>query len=601
MRIFKLQVFQSDGMPKKMCEFCRKILEKFYKFKQICKRSDTMLKMYPITGNIPAKLVIPPELLDSVKPKVEVETTKKVVTECSDATTQTEEDSSLSFAFLEDNNIISSIITPPEQFQLIEIEEQKPLELLPAKSEPVKILNKSKNDSSKPPKHFKKSNKIEIKNIEIVKPSPKILNSEIKIQKEDHENVIEFLEVDEESAPNLVIQGDDQLPSEEGDNVYVCEVCDKTFPLIQQLDIHKLNHNRSRDHPCNLCDKSFFTKYDLGKHMLTHTQQRDYTCIVCSKSFSRSTLLYRHEKIHTSPDIPRYNCDKCDRVYLNPVDFEKHSTTHQKSRPYQCKYCDKSFVFKQGLERHETIHDTRSMQFSCQYCHMKFPTAAQLQRHLSSDHIGEKKFPCRFCPKRFTLSHHLHRHLRNSHKNEEFRSYKCSECSDYMTNRESFFLHCDDHANESLSCPLCKEDLTSSTASQHVSNHASADLYLCDHCSLVYVYQEELDSHLNEVHADESEILEEEIEYIMEGEKNDEMITFEEEEVSFVEYVDADSADDSNFQPPSKKSRKATKTEFKKELPAKKVMKLTREKIEQLKKEGKIEIVDGEMVMTEDN
>lgn len=593
-------------MPKKMCEICRRILEKFYKFKQICKRSDTMLKMYPMTGMIPPKMQIPPELLDA--PPTPPEPPKPII-EFSEATTQTEEDSSLNFAFLEDN-IISSMIAPQDQFQLIEIEEQKPEESLkietpPPKQEPVKtpkILNKSKTDS-KPPKHFKKPTpKIDIKNVEIIKPKPKILNTEMnsaakKIAKKEPENVIEFLEVDEESVPNMI--NVDQMPSEDGENIYVCDVCDKTFPLLQQLEIHKLNHTRSRDHPCSLCDKSFFSKYDLGKHMLTHTQQRDYTCVVCNKSFSRSTLLYRHEKIHTNPDIPRYNCDKCDRVYLNILDFEKHSTTHQKSRPYQCKYCDKSFVFKQGLERHETVHDTVSMAFTCQYCHSKFPTAAQLQRHLGSDHLGEKKFPCRFCTKRFTLSHHLHRHLRSSHKNEEYRSYKCSVCGDFSTSRASFFVHSQEHAVESLSCPLCDSGLNSSKVSEHMSNHASANLYLCDHCSLVYVQQDDLDSHLNEVHGDEAEMLEEtEIQYIMSSDdKNDGEITFaEDEEVTFVEYVESDSADDVNFQPPPSKKSKTTK----KENASKTVMKLTREKIEQLKKEGKIEIIDGEMVMSAD-
>jgi uncharacterized Zn-finger protein len=591
-----------------MCEVCRKILEKFYKFKQICKRSDTMLKMYPMTGVIPPKMQIPPELLDTPP-----ESPKPII-ETSESTTQTEEDSSLNFSFLEDNNIISSIITP-QDIQLIEMEEQKSIEpekieeqKITKPIEPVvktpKILNKSKTDSSKPPKYFKKpAPKVEIKNIEIIKPLPKILNSEIsnitKVEKQP-ENVIEFLEVDEESVPSMI--NVDQMSSEDGENVYVCDVCDKTFPLLQQLEIHKLNHTRSRDHPCSLCDKSFFSKYDLGKHMLTHTQQRDYTCVVCNKSFSRSTLLYRHEKIHTSPDIPRYNCDKCDRVYLNILDFEKHSTTHQKSRPFQCKYCDKSFVFKQGLERHETVHDTRSMAFTCQYCHSKFPTAAQLQRHLGSDHLGEKKFPCRFCTKRFTLSHHLHRHLRSSHKNEEFRSYKCSVCGDFSTSRAAFFVHSQEHASESLSCPLCECELSMAKVAEHMSNHASANLYLCDHCSLVYVQQDDLDSHLNEVHADEAEILEEtEIEYIMSDDKNDEGITFGEEEVTFVEYVESDVVDDINIEPPVKKSKKITKAEFiKKENSSKTIMKLTREKIEQLKKEGKIEYIDGEMVMSAD-
>lgn len=34
-----------------------------FKFKQICKRADTLLKMYPMTGKLPAKIQLPDELM----------------------------------------------------------------------------------------------------------------------------------------------------------------------------------------------------------------------------------------------------------------------------------------------------------------------------------------------------------------------------------------------------------------------------------------------------------------------------------------------------------------------------------------------------------
>lgn len=37
-------------MPSTICSECRTLMDYFYRFKQICRTSDTKLKQYPITG-----------------------------------------------------------------------------------------------------------------------------------------------------------------------------------------------------------------------------------------------------------------------------------------------------------------------------------------------------------------------------------------------------------------------------------------------------------------------------------------------------------------------------------------------------------------------
>ena len=54
-------------MPRKICKICKGIMSNSFKFKQICKRADTLLKMYPMTGKLPAKIQLPEELMP-VKP-----------------------------------------------------------------------------------------------------------------------------------------------------------------------------------------------------------------------------------------------------------------------------------------------------------------------------------------------------------------------------------------------------------------------------------------------------------------------------------------------------------------------------------------------------
>lgn len=434
-------------------------------------------------------------------------------------------------------------------------------------------------------------------------------------------------------------------PAEEG-IVYTCGVCERSFPLLQQLELHKINHTRERNHPCDLCDKSFFTKYDLAKHVLTHTKQKDYQCIACEKSFSRSTLLYRHEKIHTDPNLTRHQCAECDRTYLNIVDYEKHIKTHEKNRPYHCNYCDKAFAFKQGLERHEVIHDVKSLPNPCQYCDMRFPSAARLQRHLSQKHAGMRPFPCSKCAKRFSMSHHLYRHMRTAHVDSiESTQLQCPECEEVYINRELFFNHAAEHANLTMNCPLCKLAFESvDDAVDHVEKHSTSDMHFCDYCNLIYMTSNDLQNHFMESHSDELCGVGEEIEFIVEEpeqkkrklatkakspakKKLEEEVEFEEtyeedysdqyivndmEGASFVEYEEI--AEEDYEQPvkqpaktlPVRSQRvysrlKEEKIEAKKAKPAvakTPTVKKTRAEIEQLKKEGKIEILpNGEMRM----
>lgn len=52
-------MFQNDGMPNTICKFCRLLMDHCYRFKQVCKKADTALKQYPLTGKWPDKLELP--------------------------------------------------------------------------------------------------------------------------------------------------------------------------------------------------------------------------------------------------------------------------------------------------------------------------------------------------------------------------------------------------------------------------------------------------------------------------------------------------------------------------------------------------------------
>lgn len=62
-------MFTNDGMPNTICDPCRLIMDYCYRFKQMCKKADTALKQFPLTGSWPAKYdlpVYPEDLLPTV-------------------------------------------------------------------------------------------------------------------------------------------------------------------------------------------------------------------------------------------------------------------------------------------------------------------------------------------------------------------------------------------------------------------------------------------------------------------------------------------------------------------------------------------------------
>lgn len=280
---------------------------------------------------------------------------------------------------------------------------------------------------------------------------------------------------------------------------------------------------------------------------------------------------------------------------------------------WACNYCDKRFAFKQGLERHEVVHDTESLPHPCQYCTDRFKTAAMLQRHLSAAHAGTRAFPCSKCSKRFMLSHHLYRHMRTSHQNEmETLTLQCPECDQNYNSRETFIEHCIEHALDSQVCPMCKfcsESIEEITL--HMDLHFKSDMYFCDYCACIYMNQDDLNEHLVDKHSTElCSIGEEEIELIEEPQKfetttkrkqnstsavpskKQKQIDQSLEGASFIEYEEIEPV---KAEP---KPRPAIVKESSK-TPTSRVsrVKMSQSEIERLKKEGKIIVQDGVLIM----
>lgn len=530
-----IEVYKDDGMPCTICDNCRHLMDHSYRFKQICKKADTLLKTYPLTGVWPEKLHVPANLFKSVpavtankqparhqERKVQIISNVKLNRTVPKPMPEPAPSQATSSSVIEaPTPQHNTAELPKDPLQIGTTEEDVKPKIVKLSIEDLRNIKQGKSinranliqktyPASKSSETAKRSpsgklpaemrSPVKIINGNLGK-APVILNS-MKPPSKTEEHIVQ---TSDGTLEIVCIESPQEASSEEVDpmksappvktNVFPCSECERTFPLRQLLDIHLQNHNRERNFPCEMCDRRFFSKYDLSKHTLTHTGERPYVCIICKAAFSRSTLLTRHQKVHK--DQPKFLCMYCERTFLSKEELTKHLEHHQKKRPFQCQKCPKSFAYKQGLERHEVTHET-NLPFPCEHCDLSFSSASKLARHLTA-HAGSRPYPCRLCSRSFMLSHHLTRHVR-SHQGGKG-AYKCNECSSMFDNQDDLIYHSAEHATQSLTCPLCREHFeTLEQVTEHINEHSEGIQFACDYCDLLFTTEQKLDDHCQQEH-----------------------------------------------------------------------------------------------------
>ncbi|XP_017040637.1 gastrula zinc finger protein 5-1 [Drosophila ficusphila] len=599
MAITAIEVYSGDGMPELICLECRLLFEHCYRFKQMCRRAETLLRQYPLTGNWPAPLEKPRAPIMTVNPR------KVVVTPAASVTVAPETPKKLlntmaktSQVLIENVEVLETrlldsspiMVSPPvnhrQQAYELKVENNQELSMDDVQNMLVDMANEldkemAEKDALKispaKPKVLNKSS-IRILNKGPAAPvEPRI--SIPKVKRDESGNVAIVTEV----LDGDVVLDDSDDPKKNAEkvdtHVFPCNQCERSFPLQQLLEIHQVNHTRTRSFQCPQCEKSFFTKYDLAKHSTVHTGERPFKCIICEKAFSRKALLHRHERTHT--DIPSFVCVYCEKPFISRQEMEKHAERHKKKRPFQCSVCPKSFTFKQGLERHEMVHQT-NLPFPCQHCTRSFSTASKLARHLLA-HAGKRAYPCKYCPKSYVLSHHLSRHMR-AHTQSSEAAFGCSQCKKSFKIYKSLLDHSRIHANETLKCPLCRERIENiDCVDAHIDKHKKRERFACEFCDHMFLTKSCLQKHIEDDHVLEMEPYQNEdqgeVEVVdEEGEEGtEEHIEDKEEHIEFDEDLDdvkqeefeteyleddtleedhLDDSDDSFSPPPSSKHRR---------------------------------------------
>ncbi|XP_062988234.1 zinc finger and BTB domain-containing protein 38 [Elgaria multicarinata webbii] len=82
----------------------------------------------------------------------------------------------------------------------------------------------------------------------------------------------------------------------DGQILYTCTVCKRTYVTLSSLRRHSNVHSWRRTYPCHYCNKVFALAEYRTRHEIWHTGERRYQCIFCLETFMTYYILKNHQK-----------------------------------------------------------------------------------------------------------------------------------------------------------------------------------------------------------------------------------------------------------------------------------------------------------------
>ncbi|XP_033725127.1 zinc finger protein 37 homolog [Pecten maximus] len=111
---------------------------------------------------------------------------------------------------------------------------------------------------------------------------------------------------------------------------FICQVCNKQFSRIQNLNLHRRIHSDNRTKlKCELCEKLFSDRCSLKKHIrYVHSAERNFICDVCGKSFKQNDTLKNHVRIHAEEKTDEFKCHLCSKLLSSKSALNVHQRSH---------------------------------------------------------------------------------------------------------------------------------------------------------------------------------------------------------------------------------------------------------------------------------
>lgn len=138
-------------------------------------------------------------------------------------------------------------------------------------------------------------------------------------------------------------------------------------PTEKETEIDNPNSKKCKEgenlYPCKECDKSYTRRDVLRKHIRTkHIEvwpsQTVFNCTECEKVYGRQDCLRKHiRKKHLKPinrKFEMFRCLQCKNTYSSRDKLTRHQIQHTAfdGKPFECAECRERFSRKDAMSRH---------------------------------------------------------------------------------------------------------------------------------------------------------------------------------------------------------------------------------------------------------
>lgn len=300
-------------------------------------------------------------------------------------------------------------------------------------------------------------------------------------------------------------------------NYIMCQECMRKFhskvtyerhtSICDKLKKSIIERPDDYEYSCVICADTFKQHDEMVDHMRNfhHLEgEQDFDCMLCNNFSGSISDMIRHSRYHI--ENVTYKCIECDKFYPNGEEIISHLLRHIDYKPFECTHegCSKKFFDRYKLKTHMALHEPNvEKKFVCEECQRPFAHQDYLNCHIRRKHTKVKPYSCTYCSKTFAFHHDMNLHMTVHTGNKK---HVCQICQASFTKAWSLKQHMHQHeiTPPQLNCSICNFSTTSKLQyNKHKAAHNNKITYICEECDIEFKMEDELKSHMEEVHHNE--------------------------------------------------------------------------------------------------